>query len=119
MMPPILFSGVVAFLVTRGGLQAAGSPVVHFGLVGVGLVLMLAGMAIAFRIPSRESRETIDPYWRRAFPRAVVAWAMMEGGAFLVAFAGLFSGTAFYPVIGAVAFAGLMAGFSPARISGG
>ena len=42
-MPPVLFGGVVAFLVTRGGLQPAGNPVVHFALVGVGLVLMLAG----------------------------------------------------------------------------
>jgi hypothetical protein len=92
--------------------------VVHFGLVGVGLVLMLAGTAIAFRIPARGAAEAPDPYWQRTFPRAVVAWAMMEAGAFLTAFAGLFSGTAFYPVIGVAAFAALMAGFSPARISG-
>jgi hypothetical protein len=118
-MPPVVFGGVVAFLVTRGGLQPAGNPVVHFALVGVGLVLMLVGTGIAFRIPGQKSGDTPDAYWKRSFPRAVVAWAMMEGGAFLAAFAGLFSGTAFYPVIGVVAFVALMIGFSPARISGG
>jgi hypothetical protein len=92
---------------------------VHFALVGIGLFLKLAGTMIAFRTPARSGPETPDAYWGRTFPRAAVAWAMMEGGAFLTAFAGLFSATLFYPVIGMVAFAALMAGFTPSRISGG
>ncbi len=118
-IPPIVFGSVIAILVARGSLPPAGNPMVHFALVGVGLLLMLAGTLVAFRIPPRPGGETPDAYWGRSFPRAVVAWAMMEGGAFLTGFAGLFAGTLFYPVIGMVAFAALMLGFNPQRISGG
>jgi hypothetical protein len=118
-VPPIVFGSVVALIVARGALPPAGNPMVHFALVGIGLLLMLAGTMIAFRIPARSGPETPDAYWGRTFPRAVVAWAMMEGGAFLMAFAGLFSGTILYPVIGMAAFAALMVGFAPSRISGG
>ena len=117
--PPIVFGSVVALLVARGPFPPAGDPTVHFALVGVGLFLMLAGTLVAFRIPARGGGEALDPYWKRTFPRAVGAWALMEGGAFLTGFAGLFTGTLFYPVIGMVAFAALMFGFNPQRISGG
>ena len=44
---------------------------------------------------------------------------MMEGGAIPDRVRGALLRDGFYPVIGVVAFAALMIGFNPARISGG
>jgi hypothetical protein len=46
-------------------------------------------------------------------------WGLFEAGALLATIAGLLSAVMLYPLLGTMAFLGLMIGFTPGRLAGG
>jgi hypothetical protein len=115
---PVIFTAVVWLVVETRPMPPAGNPMVHFALVGVALVGMIAGALLAIQIPSRNSGQDEAAYWQATLPRAIMVWGLFEAGGLLAAVAGLLSGTLLYPFIGVAAFLSLMAGFTPGRFAG-
>ena len=115
---PVIFTAVVWLVVETRPMPPAGNPVVHFALVGVALVGMIAGALMAIQIPSRTTGQDEATYWQATLPRTIMTWGMFEAGGLLAAVAGLLSGTLLYPFVGLAAFLSLMAGFTPGRFAG-
>ena len=115
---PVIFTAVVWLVVETRPMPPAGNPVVHFALVGVALVGMIAGALMAIQIPTRAAAQDEAAYWQATLPRAIMVWGLFEAGGLLAAVAGLLSGTLLYPFIGVAAFLSLMAGFTPGRFAG-
>ena len=115
---PVIFTAVVWLVVEARPMPPAGNPMVHFALVGVALVGMIAGALIAIQIPTRTAGQDEATYWQATLPRAIMVWGLFEAGGLLAAVAGLLSGTLLYPFIGLAAFLSLMAGFTPGRFAG-
>lgn len=115
---PVVFTVVVWLVVETRPMPPAGNPMVHFALVGVALVGMIAGALLAIQIPPRTTGQDEAAYWQAILPRAIMVWGLFEAGGLLAAVAGLLSGTLLYPFIGLAAFLSLMAGFTPGRFAG-
>jgi hypothetical protein len=115
---PVAFTAVVWLVIETRPMPPAGNPVIHFALVGLALLTMIAGALLAIQIPSRTSGQDEATYWQATLPRAIMVWGLFEAGGLLAAVAGLLSGTLLYPFIGLAAFLSLMAGFTPGRLAG-
>jgi hypothetical protein len=116
---PLIFMAVAWFVIRTRPMPPAGNAVIHFALVGIGLSGMIAGALLALRIEPQRPGQGEAEYWQAALPRAIVVWALFEAGALLAGVAGLLSGVLLYPLLGVVAFLGLMIGFTPGRLAGG
>jgi hypothetical protein len=119
MVTPVAFAAVVWFVIRTRPMPPAGNPVVHFALVGVALMAMMAGALMALRIEPRKAGQSDASYWRATLPRAIMIWGLFEAGALLATIAGLLSAVMLYPLLGTMAFLGLMIGFTPGRLAGG
>jgi len=115
---PVVFTVVVALVIQTRPMPPAGSPMVHFALMGVALVGMIAGALLAIQVPTRAAAQDEAAYWQATLPRAIMVWGLFEAGGLLAAVAGLLSGTLLYPFIGLAACLSLMAGFTPGRFAG-
>ena len=115
---PVIFTAVVWLVVETRPMPPAGNPVIHFALVGMALMTMIAGALVGIQIPPRTSGQDEAGYWQATLPRAIMVWGLFEAGALLAAVAGLLSGTLLYPFIGLAACLSLMAGFTPGRFAG-
>ena len=79
----ILFVIVCQFLLVTSPMGEWGLAPLAPLLLGVSLASCIAGILVSYRMPRVSNGESMQEYWLKAAPKAIIPWALLEGAALL------------------------------------
>jgi hypothetical protein len=79
----IMFAIVSHFVLVPKANPAGGLAPLMPLLLGLSLAGCAVGTLLSYRVPRMSSGESRQAFWFRAFPKAIVSWALIEGAALL------------------------------------
>ena len=79
----ILFVIVCQFLLVTSPMGRWGLAPAAPLLLGLSIASCIAGILVSYRMPRVSSGESMQEYWLKAAPKAIIPWALLEGAALL------------------------------------
>ena len=79
----ILFVIVCHFLLVTKANGAWGLAPLAPLLLGLSIASCVAGILVSYRMPRLLNGESMQEYWLKAFSKALIPWALLEGAALL------------------------------------